>query len=337
MSMTSIGDLAQSLMLRSQSARLKRMQAVLTAELASGQVADVAARLGGDLSHLADIDRSLRRLEGFAVAMGEARLSAAAAQSGLGRLQEAAAGLSAALLPVSGSTPAPLRVRAAEQAKSVLAAAVDALNTRAAGRSLFAGVATDGPALAPAETLLADLKTAIVGAGASDAAAVRAAATAWFDDPAGFRATGYAGSDTSLAPVRIGAGTEVALTLRADDAVFRDGLRDIALAALATDPDIGLDGAGQALLLRGAGDGLLANDGRITGLRAALGFAEERIEEAETRNAAARTGLDYARGELLAADPYDTATRLQDVQFRLESLYSVTIRASRLSLAGLMR
>jgi flagellar hook-associated protein 3 FlgL len=335
MTMTSIGDLARGLMLRSHGARLKQMQAVLTAELASGQVADVAARLGGDLSHLSDIDRSLRRLEGYSVAMGEARLMAGSTQAGLATVQDATSELGAALLSISGTSPTALREHAATQARSVLSVVVGALNTRAAGRSLFAGVATDRAALAPAGTILAELKAAVAGAG--DATAIAAAAAAWFDDPAGFGASVYGGSDRSLAPVRIGEGTEVAPTLRADDPVFRDTLRHVALAALATDPDLGLDGAGQALLLRGAGDGLLAGDERITGLRAALGFTEARIEEAETRNAAARTGLDYARGELLAADPYDTATRLQEVQFRLESLYSVTVRASRLSLTEFMR
>jgi flagellar hook-associated protein 3 FlgL len=335
MTMTSIGDLAQSMMLRSHGTRLKQMQAALSAELASGQVADVSARLGGDLSHLTDIDRNLRQLEGYAVAMGEAKLMAGSAQAGLAVLQDAALGLGNALLPVSGSSPASLREHAAAQAKSVLSAAVGALNGRAAGRSLFAGIATDRSALAPAETLLSELKAAVAGAG--DAAAISAAAAAWFDDPAGFGASIYGGSVQSLAPVRIGAGTEVAPTLRADDPVFRDTLRHVALAALATDPDLGLDGAGQAVLLRTSGDGLLAADARITGLRASLGFAEARIEEAGTRNAAARTGLEYARGELLSADPYETATRLQDVQFRLESLYAVTVRASRLSLTSFLR
>lgn len=336
MTMTSIGDLAQGMMLRTQGARLRQMQAVLSAELASGQVADVSARLGGDLSHLADIDRNLRQLEGYAVAMGEAKLLAGSAQAGLAVLQDAVLGLGNALLPVSGSSPAPLRNAAAEQAKTVLSVVVGALNGRAAGRSLFAGIATDSAALAPADTLLGELKAALAGS-TGDGAAIAAAAAAWFDDPAGFGASVYGGSDRSLAPVRIGAGTEVAPSLRADDPVFRDTLRHVALAALATDPDLGLDGAGQAVLLRGAGDGLLADDVRITGLRASLGFAESRIEEAETRNAAARTGLDYARAELLSADPFETASRLQEVQFHLESLYSVIVRAARLSLTSFLR
>lgn len=334
MTMTSIGDLAQSLVLRARAADLKRATAILTSELASGRISDIAGRLAGDLTHLTDIDRNLGRLDGYAVAAREAALLAGSAQAGVTRLHDLGTGLGTDLLDIAPTSPAVTRTHAAARARGDLADAIAALNLRGGGRSVFGGAATDRPPLGTADTLLAGLKSAI--AGADTVAGIRQAAQDWFDDPGGFRAALYQGSDQALAPIRIGRGETVSLTLRADDPVFRDLLRETALAALATDPDLGLDATAEAALLRGAGEGLLTAGNRLTGLGADLGRAEARIDETATRNAAARAGLDLARNEVLAADPYDTATRLQEVQFQLESLYAVTARSSRLSLLSFL-
>ena len=84
------------------------------------------------------------------------------------------------------------------------------------------------------------------------------------------------------------------------------------------------------------GRGLGAQD-QLTKLRADIGFSQSRIQNVSTRNAAQTTSLEYARTALLEADPYETATKLEDVQFQLQSLYSVTVRLSELSLLNFMR
>lgn len=335
MAVTSIGDLAHSLVLRTRGAALKRRQDILTAELASGQVSDPAARLGGDLARLTDIDRTLRRLDGFAVTTGEAALFAAAAQAGLERMQDSSTDLATALIQIGPTGLAASRNQAIGQARDELATVIGALNTRAAGRSLFAGTATDTTPLASSDAILSGLRDAV--AGAASVTDIVQAATDWFDDPSGFRATIYSGSDDPLAPMPIGNGEAISLSLRADDPAFRAVLRDTALAALAAEPALGLDEDGQSALLRGAGERLLGQQETLTDLRADLGHAEARIEEAIARNSAARTGLEYARGELLSADPYETATRLQEVQMQLESLYSVTVRSANLSLVKFLK
>jgi flagellar hook-associated protein 3 FlgL len=47
---------------------------------------------------------------------------------------------------------------------------------------------------------------------------------------------------------------------------------------------------------------------------------------------AQETGLQMAINDLVSADPFDTATRLQSVQLQLETHYSVVGRLSQLSL-----
>lgn len=335
MNLTSIGDLAQGLMLRTRTADIKSTIETLSYELSTGRTSDVAARLGGDYSYLSDIDRNLSRLGGFAIAATEATLSAGVAQIGLGRLHDATESLGANLLTVTPSNLGIVRANIGDQARAGLETVVAALNSSAGGRSLFSGIATDHAPLGLADTLIADLKTQV--AGLSTATAFVQAIDDWFADPAGFQTVMYSGSDQSLAPVQVGANEYVALSLRADDPEFQDVMRNMAIAALATDSDLGLTADMQNTLLQSAGEGLLRNQDSLAGLRADLGFAEARLEEASTRNASARTGLEYAKNTLLEADPYDTATRLQEAQFQLESLYSVTVRNSRLSLVSFLK
>ena len=72
-------------------------------------------------------------------------------------------------------------------------------------------------------------------------------------------------------------------------------------------------------------------------LQADFGFTEERIDETAARNAAAKTSLSLAKNEIIQADPYETVTRLEEAQFQLEAIYTVTARSSSMSLLSFMR
>ena len=335
MNMTSIGDMAHSLMLRTRSSALKASMIALTEELSAGQTIDAATRLGGDYSYLSDIDHNLSRLSGYAMAAREASLFTSAAQLGLGRMQEVATTLGADLLTINPTYIETARLHTGQQARSGLDTILAALNGSAGGRSLFAGTATDASPMASTDTLITALKAEV--SGMTLTSQILTAVDNWFAEPAGFKATMYSGSDQPLTPIQIGANEQVTLSLQADDPQFGSILRNAAIAVLATDPGLGLDVDAQNVMLRVAGEGLLNNDHGLTGLRADMGYAEARIEEASSRTAAARNSLEYARNELLAADPFETASRLEEVQFQLESLYAVTVRTSRLTLLSFLK
>ena len=72
-------------------------------------------------------------------------------------------------------------------------------------------------------------------------------------------------------------------------------------------------------------------------VRAEIGSAQAHIENASARNAAEKTALEISRNELVAVDPYETATRLEAVRNQLDTLYALTVRMSRLSLAEYMK
>lgn len=333
---STLGDLSQSYSLRQRNLALKTDIARLTTELSTGQVADVRRVLDGNTGYLTDIERKMDILEGYSVATSEAALFSEAAQNALGRIQGIGTDLSGSLLLAGTSAIGTSGSDTVAEAKNALAAIMGTLNTDVAGRHMFSGTATDQPPLGDPDALLTGLRTALITAGAVTPADLMATAELWFDDPAGFAATAYQGSDDPLAPFALSQTEDVALDLRATDPRLREVIKLTALAALADDPAFGLGIPGQSELFDLAGQQMLNAQDDLTGLRAAIGFSEQRIEQISSRNAAEVSGLEFARTRLLEIDPFEAATKLEDVQFQLQSLYSVTVRNAQLSLVNFL-
>ena len=337
MSSYSLGDMAQSQMLRRRNTDLKHQISQLTQELSSGRTSDVVRTLSGDYSYLVDIERNMKTLDGYKTSTSEASTYAAAMQNTLDHMQSTSATFSEELL-ASGRANIPQVVRsAADHAGDQLDALISSLNNQVAGRTLFGGISTDRAALVDSATLLTEVGNAIVAAGAITVGDIEIAVQNWFDDPLGFEAVAYLGSNTGLSPFQLGKGEQASLDIKASDPAFRDVLRNTVLAAISTDPSLGLTEQDQAALMTTSGIGLFDASRNITGLRAEVGAVEARIDRNTTRNAAERTSTEYAKGALLGIDQYEAATRLEEVQFQLESLYSVTVRLSRLSLLNFMQ
>jgi flagellar hook-associated protein 3 FlgL len=334
MTLTSIGDLSQLLFRSTRSSAIRQNIENLTYELSSGQVRDVNAKLKGDFAYLADIESNLTVIEGHSVAAVEAGLFFEAAQQRLGRLQDVSQDLSNVLISSIPSALAPVQEQIIDQAGDNLVSMIEALNGSVAGLSLFAGTDTDQVPLASADDLLADLMVVI--GGATTVAGIRLAAQTWFDDPFGFELSMYGGSTTGVKSVEVSEGESVTMSLRANDAVFRDVLMNTALAALAGEPFLGFDQTLKNEILLASGEGLAQTQDDLSAVRGDVGFSQSRIENAQARLASTRVSLNTARTALLEADPFETAIRLEDAQFRLESLYQVTARTTRLSLVNFL-
>ncbi len=332
---SSLGDMALRFEMRGRGTELKQTVARLTNELNTGRTSDLIGRLGGDYGYLSDVEQTLVRLEGYKLASTEATILIGATQTRLGQIQDILSPLSETFFTASSFNPPELPDQAALEAKGQLATIMTSLNGVSGRRSLFSGLDTDSPALAPAEDLLNGLRTALTGA--TTAAQVDQAAKDWFADPAGFEAQIYTGSTQDLPPVRVGPGEELALSLRADDPVFRDMMRTVAVVALVTDPAIGLSQQEQSELLSMSAQSVLNVNDDLTAQRSDLGFAQARLQEIQTRTEATRSGLEQTRLLLVEADPFTTSTQLEEARLQLESLYAVTARLSQLSLVGFLR
>lgn len=334
MTVNGIGDLASAFHLRRQAAEVKGMTQRLASEMATGLLNDPARRLGGDLVPLAGIETSLARLKGFGVAAAEAGIFAGAMQATLATLDRHAGDLAPSLLSAASSGNRTMIANLANSAADRLDAALSALNARIGDRTLFAGVASDGPAVAPAGTLLAALDT--MTAGLTTAADIEAAVTAWFADPSGYAATIYQGG-AATGPVGVSPEDSVTLSLTAEDPVLRETLLGLSLAALVTRAGgLTLPAEQQRLALR-AGERMIEGQSGRSDLAARLGLTEGRIEAAAQRNRTEISALETARAELVSSDPYETAARLQAAESQLEALYTVTTRLARLSLVDFLR
>lgn len=335
MNSLSIGDLANSFLLQRRGTALKTELSRLTQELASGQVSDIKSVLAGNFSYLSDIENSMKALDGYKIASTEASLFTGAIQSVLENVQNVSSAFASNLISISSGGIDSIAKQAASEARQHLDNVVATLNTDFAGRNLFSGTATNSVPLSTSGAILDALRTELSGVIGPDAKA--AAAKAWFDDPAGFDSLIYQGSSDALAPFRIAESEDISIDVRANSEELKNVIRQLALAGLSDDPVLAIDATERNALLRAAGEELFTAQDDLTALRANVGFTEARIDQVATRNASERTSLEYAKGSLLAADPFETVTRLEEVQFQLQSLYTVTSRSSELTLVNFLR
>ncbi|WP_146584556.1 flagellin [Puniceibacterium confluentis] len=334
--MQSIGDMAQSLVMRLNQTRLRDQIGQLGVEISTGVARDKAAHLGGDLTVLATLDRSLKSLDSFRIATAEATYLAEVMQSALGQVQGRIEELSPRMLQSEMVVSEHLRNSLAEDARATLVATLSNLNSTAAGRSVFGGVATDRAAVADATTILDALRAEL--AGEITVAGVEARLDAWFETPGGgFDTVAYTGSTTDVADTRLSSSDSAKLNVRADDPVFRNMIKALSFAALSHDAALAFPPDLKSDMLKSAGLQLQTALVPLTDLRSGVGTLQARIEETETRNATEGTATELARLKLIGVDQYDTAVRLQDAQVQLEALYAVTARAARMSFAEFMR
>lgn len=329
------GDMSRHLALGRHSARLKADVSSLSKEITTGLVGDKARHLNGKLSFLAGIEQ---RIE-FATARKSIAQNSA---NLLATQQSALAGISArsesVYLELLQTPPGENYAQLDRQINALDAAFVDAvklLNTSFAGRSIFAGVAGDRPALAPAQDILqalaADLSPGLDGAGLS------AEIDAWFAEGGGFDTAGYLGGDAVPEALNVGEGLEISFEITAQASPIRQTLAGLAKGAvLATGV---FDGAPAEKLdaLRAAASTLAASNTGLIDLAAQVGVQEERAARAVSAAEAEQTAMSIARTELVSADPYETATKLEQAMSQLELIYSLTARLSRLTLADYLR
>lgn len=326
----SLGDMARTFALRRQSTDLKAEQQRLGTEMTTGRVADAGKHLRGDFSGAAAMDASLSRLEAYRPAQAMAAGIAAGMQAVLGSVSDLATGLAVKLNDPAMSGSAVVADTVGHEAHDAFQTAVSLFNTRYADQTLFAGVATQGAALADGDTILGALEGA--AAGALTAADLEAAVDAWFDDPDGYAALYGGGSSRSA--IALGAEEMVALDATALDPAVRDTLKGLALGALLHRGAFAGDAAARAQVAARAGASLTGSADARLELSARIGVAEARIEAVQTRTSAETSALQIARNGMVAADPYDTAVRLTAVETQIETLNAVTARLSKLSLVG---
>lgn len=330
----SLGDLSQSLVLNRQNMRIKAALQTLTVETTTGMVADQTQRLQGNFGQIAGIESNLTLLDAYQNITAEHLIRAEMMQKALTTVQDQSALGPAFLTAAAGQVPIKVDTLGLQSAQG-LDTAMRALNARLGDRALFSGQETASTALASSGQLLTALAVAVAGAGARTPAAVEATVAAWFDSPAGFAGVIYQGG-AALDPVAVSADQTVQLDITATDPALINVLKGLALGALLTTGIMAGNDLDRADLANRAGRQLVEAQAPLVELAAKLGILQATVQDAATRNDAEKTVFQSARLSLLSVDPYETATKYQETQNQLQTLYAITARASRLTLVDFL-
>ena len=327
-----IGDLSQILQRQARTAKAQAELNRLADELSSGRKSDIGSSLRGNFSELSSIERGLKVTETYRIAAESAGSYFSAMQDLLQSMEDTTGRASVDILAAATRGQRSESMTTLGSSDDALSASVSALNQRIFGRSAFAGTATDQPALISSDQMLAELETALVGV--PDSASMIQIVDDWFMLPGGgYEIDAYLGSLGAAPGFAISEDERVGSNITALDPGIRKQLSGLALSAVvAREVGPSADASVTSLAEAAASRTLEGND-KIIEIRSNIGIVEARIEQTLTRYQASETALSIRRNDLVNADPFQTATELQDVESRLESLFLITARLSRLSLS----
>lgn len=336
MNYTSIGDLAQHFQTRRQTIQVKTELQRLSQELSTGRKTSIATKTTGDFSPIVGLERAINAIRAFETPRAETNLLAQTMQTALAGVQQHSDDLSSGLL-TAGNSRNPVMINAAAvDGETRFRAVISLFNTQVADRYSFSGAATDRQALADPGLILTELNLAITGL--TTATDVETAVDAWFDTPGGgYDTLAYTGAAVAISTIRVSESDAVDLGITAADAEVRASIKGFAIAALVSQGALSADLDERATLTLRAGEIILSAQGAVSEMRARIGSAEARMGEVTLASQAELFSLELARTDIVQADPYETATRLEAVRAQLDTVFTITARLSQLSLTEYLR
>lgn len=329
-------DLASNFRLSQRGIELRQSIQQASVELTTGKKSDLAKATQGRLDTVFAIDRKLKNIDVFSQTIAMAQARSATAQNSLGITGDALTHIGVEVLAAVERGDLVAAKTYGNQSRVFLGGVISALNTQVGGQVLFSGADYEGAALAPADQIISDV-AAIVAAAPDTITALNDINT-YFDDPAGGYATSiYQGATIDAPSLSLSEGLEANPLVRADAEGIRDAIRILAVSTVIAEGGFAGDPVAQETVLTNiARDSLDARD-KITYLRQQVGYAEGLIADASASNASEKSTLEIARNNLTSADPFEVATRVQELQTQLESLYVLTSRMSGLTLTSFLR
>jgi flagellar hook-associated protein 3 FlgL len=336
---TTFGDMAQRLTLQRHGSGLKRAVSNLSQELTTGIAKDKSLKVKGDFAALSGVNSAL---EMASARKANAHLAGMILSSQQTILLDLGQQAQSGALEITGRNATMDETEISisiSQMEARFRSAVTQLNTQVGGRAIFAGTASDGAALVSAGIMLDaifDDLMATYPAG-PDAETTSAFISSWFADGGNFGTSGYVGGSRIPDRLDLGNGISVGMDLTAEDERIRTHLGALATGAILAKGLFDADHSEQRILLGHAAQSLSQAHLGLIELSAKLGMEEERAEIGRFRSEAEHTAMSIARAELLEADPYETAVRLEQAMTQLDLIYNLTARLSRLSLATYLR
>lgn len=328
-----IGDLSSSNRLMRDVSRAKENLDRYAAELSSGVSSNLTSKLKGDFSPLAGIENGLARAESYMSTIEEYRLLVEAQQSVIQNIRDIA-DVSDTLLTLTETTDSTLLATAGNDAVARFSAVVGALNTQVGGRTVFAGIDTNRPALADAEVILQAIENELALAAATTASDVDTIVSGWFDTGGGFETLGYQGGSQASYQIRLSDNESGTPLQTAQSYAIRDQLAGLAKAALIGRDILSGNLEERGNLARISGENLIASDDNLVRLQASIGTTEAQIQRATVEVESQSESLEITRASIVETDPYEVAIKLQNSEVQLQTIYTLTSRLSNLSLVN---
>ncbi|MRX49806.1 hypothetical protein GI374_04930 [Paracoccus sp. S-4012] len=326
------GDLARSFSMNQAYGKTKQRLEILTREVASRQHADVARTLNGDTRGLSALRHRMTLLDTFRTNLAETGARFNVMQAALANMHDAVAKAAPALLapPGQGALAADAVLADAE---GNLQRIMTALNASQAGEYVFSGASPATPAVRPASAVIDAIAPRLQGL--STAEAVAQAVDQFFSASGGggYLDSGLSGALQPAGPVHVSPGETVASPVTAASGPLREAVKGALLAVLAGRRIPPLPPDEKSRLVTAAGTRLLSAGDGLTQLRAGQGVLEAQVERARLRNDYERSAVEMAYANIVTPDPYRAAAALSEAQSGLETLYAITARLSRMSLA----
>jgi len=336
MSWTSLGSLALPYQMQRNGVLLRKAMAQYSSEMTTGQVEAPQRHLRGDLGELAVIEARLSRINTYDLVIGQNETLLETAQTALGRMAALGSLLSNQIMTaVFADSGDQSYASVGASARVALSDMVSVLSTSVAGRTLFSGAAVDRAPLLPVADLLSAVSASVTGL--TTAADISDALESFFFDVGGpFDTLVYQGTGTSPGGAIDDFETGPTLPTAADPAIRRH-LMAATMGALLDEPSLVLSRTETRALARQTMEMMESNGEAITALRAGIGFGQELLEQRSQRLSFEKDALVTARHRLVGTDPFESASLLEETRHRLETLYAVTARVSRLSLLDFLR
>lgn len=336
MSWFSVGSLALPFQMQRHSTAMRNSVSQLSTELATGKVASPQKHLGGHLAQIAAIEARTQRLTQYETNLTFETTKATAAQSALTAIAKTSQDLASSLLSLAASGTNSANIAfAGQNARSAMGVFLGALSASVVGQNLFSGNASNRAPIASEETILDTLRPLV--STANSAADVISAITDAFSTPNGaFETVLYTGGETSAGAI-IEDGEHATPLPTASNPAFRKALIAMSVGIFANDPSLSLNTQERHSLVKRSAELLLSNTSGLTALQASLGDNQGLLEAQKTRLKSEQYALTQAKQELIGADPYEVATKLQNTQTQLEAIYTITARTARLSLTEYLR
>ncbi|MGG7567137.1 hypothetical protein ACQ5SO_13365 [Rhodovulum sp. DZ06] len=321
MSNLGVPDLLSNQLFRLRTSNLSRQLASAGRELTTGQREDLSAAAGGDMRKLYLLETGAASKAAFSAA---ARRAGARAETTLNAIEQVRASTDGLAVDIEAATQRgdlATAKRHADTARNAFGASVRALNTRYAGRSLFAGANVGEAALKPPEEILDAAFTAV--SGAADAADMRNQLRDWFLGAGGGYETDAYNGDASATRMQVNDGEYADFDVSALDIPFRRALFGLALAVGTVEgrlPQADAD-VGDSLSLAAAS--LIGAQPGLVDLSADMGGLQEQAVRAETDAETTRTQMEMRLNDVVGIDPYEAASRLTGIQGALETALTV--------------